>query len=132
MKTISNETLKAGTLRATYSPATYRTEDGESYYKFRFVEKEDGKFDIDILELPSYKGRDENRNITHFMNSERGGYKISICCGYEPATLAAAKKLAKGWAELTNTYIKTGVTIDKQVSQNSMQSAQSENIDGNL
>jgi len=50
--------------------------------------------------------------------SARGGLKICVNDGHEPTSIQAAKALAIGWAELTNTYIKTGVTIDVQVARN--------------
>jgi hypothetical protein len=112
------ETIKAGTLYATNSPGTYRTHDGEDYYKFRFVGS-GGKFEIDILEQPSYRGRDERAEITHRLPSDRSGKKICVTPGLEPTSLSAAYKLAMGWAELTNTYIKRGITIDDQVKRNS-------------
>ena len=112
------EALLSGTLHATYSPATYRTKDGASYYKYRFVEIGGGKFEIDILEQPSYRGRDSGARVVHRLPSARGGLKICVSEGCEPTSLDAAKNLAIGWAELTNTYIKTGVTIDEQVIRN--------------
>lgn len=112
-----NETLKAGTLFANY-PGTYRTEDGGSYYKFRFVELYGGKFEIDILDQPSYRGRDEGYTVAHRLPSARGGLKICVTAGREPASLHEAHKLAMGWAELTNTYIKSGTTIDTQIERN--------------
>ena len=111
----AKEVLLSGTLHATYSHATYRTEDGESFYKFRFVENADGKFDIDILNQPSYQGKDESYLVTHLMPSDRDCKKISIADGFEPSSLEKAQNLAITWAELTNTYIKTGITIGEQL-----------------
>ena len=111
------ENIKTGTLHSTCYNATYRTQDGASYYKYRFVEIGGGKYEIDILEQPSYRGRDNRFEVAHRLPSARGGLKICVHEGREPASWEAAKNLAIGWAELTNTYIKTGVTIDEQVIQ---------------
>jgi len=116
---IGYETLKAGTL-SYYTPGTYRTKDGLSFFKFRFVELGNGKYEVDILEQPSYRGRDDDARVVHRLPSARGGKKICVNVGYEPVSLHKAQKLAMEWAELTNTYIKTGMSIDYQVRLNSM------------
>lgn len=113
----STEQLKQGTLHAPYSPATYRTKDGNAFYKFRYVDI-GGKFEIDIVEQPSYCHRDTSAHIIHRLPSARGGQKICISSGHEPKTLDGAKTISMQWAELTHTYILTGRNIDDQVSQN--------------
>lgn len=110
----NEEFIVAGTLCAGYAPATYRTKDGSAYYKFRYVDI-GGKFEIDILQQPTYSLRDSSQHITHRLHSDRGGMKICISTGFEPGTLEKAKKISVEWAELTNTFIKTGKTIDQQV-----------------
>ncbi len=113
------EEIKPGTLHSSnYSPATYRTKDGSGIYKFRFV-KVGSKFEIDITSQPSYAGRDEGANTAHRLPSSRGGKKICISTGKEPKDIGAAKSICMEWAELTQTYIKTGKSIDKQVMANS-------------
>ena len=97
---------------------SYWTDDGVSYFKFRVVEIWGGKYEIDILEQPSYGGRNDSSLVAHRLPSNRGGLKICVSSGHEPASVKKARKLAKGWAELTNTYIKTGTTIDEQVRRN--------------
>ena len=109
------EPILRGTLRSNFSPATYRTKDGSAYYKFRYAELDGGKFEVDIVEQPSYNGRDESANTVHRLPSSRGGSKICISAGHEPDSLESAKKLSMEWAELTHNYIKTGRTIDDQV-----------------
>lgn len=109
--------LKPGTLMNGFTPATYRTQDGLSYYKFRYVNL--GRyFEIDIIEQPSYRGRNSGMHVAHWLTSGRGGKKICVSSGREPETIGAAKALSMGWAELTNEYIKTGKTIDRQVADN--------------
>jgi hypothetical protein len=112
-----NEYLKAGTLCAGFSPATYRTKDGRALYKFNYVDI-GGKSEIDILDQPSYGRRDTSAHLIHRLPSARGGQKICISSGHEPKTLDGAKTISMQWAELTHTYILTGRNIDNQVSQN--------------
>ncbi len=111
------EQLKEGTLRADYSPATYRTKDGSGFYRFRYVNI-GAIHEIDILDQPSYRHRATGAHITHRLPSARGGEKICISSGHEPTTLDAAKNISMAWAELTHTYILTGKTIDAQVANN--------------
>ena len=113
----SNESLIVGTLCANYSPATYRTRDGNALYKFQYVDI-GGKFEIDITSQPLYGSRDSSLHATHRLSSSRGGYKICISAGHEPRTLEMARKISMEWAELTHTYINTGRTIDTQVAAN--------------
>lgn len=113
---VFSEQLKEGTLHADISPATYRTKDGGAYYKFRYVNI-GGKFEIDIVEQPSYRHRDTSAHVIHRLPSARGGEKICISSGHEPTTLEGAKNISMQWAELTHEYIKTGRTLDQQVSQ---------------
>ena len=111
------EQLKEGTLHADISPATYRTKDGSAIYKYRYVDI-GGKFEIDIIEQPSYRHRDTSAHVIHRLPSARGGEKICISSGHEPTTLDGAKNISMQWAELTHEYIKTGKTIDQQIAQN--------------
>lgn len=109
------EEIKPGTLHSSgYAPATYRTKDGSGIYKFRFVNI-GGKFEIDILSQPSYAGRSDGTITSHRLPSARGGKKICLTTGKEPKDITAAKNICMEWAELTQTYIKTGNSIDKQV-----------------
>ncbi len=109
------EEIKPGTLHSSgYAPATYRTKDGSSIYKFRFVNI-GGKFEIDILSQPSYSGRSDGSIASHRLPSARGGKKICLTTGKEPKDITAAKNICMEWAELTQTYIKTGNSLDKQV-----------------
>jgi hypothetical protein len=99
------------------SEATYRTQDGRSYYKFRYV-KVGSHYEIDIISQPTYSNRNSSQHTAHWLPSSRGGRMICVSRGKEPRTLDGAKSLSTGWAELTNTYIKTGKTIDDQVIAN--------------
>ncbi|PKP35430.1 MAG: hypothetical protein CVU00_02420 [Bacteroidetes bacterium HGW-Bacteroidetes-17] len=105
-----------GTLCAPYYPATYRTKDGTAFYKFNYVEV-GNHFEVDILNQPSYGSRCSDMSVAHWLSSARGGKKICISAGKEPTDIESAKKISIEWAELTHEYIKTGKTIDQQVSK---------------
>lgn len=112
------EEIKPGVLHIKrYEPATYRTKDGSGIFKFRFVDL-GGKFEIDIDSQPSYGVRNDDSHATHRLSSARGGKKICITVGKEPKTLESAKNICVEWAELTQTYINTGKSIDSQVAGN--------------
>jgi len=118
----SGEVIIGGTLCASYSPATYRTKDGTAFYKFNYVQT-GNHFEIDILNQPSYEGRDSGMHKAHWLSSSRGGKKICISRGQEPKTIAAAKNISMQWAELTHNYIKTGKSIDQQVREQARSSS---------
>lgn len=120
----AGEELKGGTLCASFSPATYRTLDGTGYYQFRYAQV-GNHFEIDILNQPSYGGRDTSATVTHRLSSSRGGSKICISSGHEPRDIETVKKISTEWAELTHNYIKTGKTIDKQVRERTSSNGQS-------
>ena len=56
---------------------------------------------------------------THRLDSTRPHLqKICITSGKEPRDLEGIQDVSKGWSELTWSYIKTGKTLDEQVSNN--------------
>ena len=98
----------------------YRTKDGKSYYLFRYVPMPySDKFYIDIVSQPSYNGRCSDADITHRLTCERPGASRKICIydSEAPRSLEAAMKISADWAELTNTYIKTGKTKYAQLAR---------------
>lgn len=65
-------------------------------------------FEIDILEQPSYQGK-ENDFDNHKTSSSRGGEMV--CIGDYPSstpTLEDAKHWASMWAKFTWRFLKTG------------------------
>jgi hypothetical protein len=101
--------------RQPYEVFTYRTIDGQGYFKFSYHEIPRG-FEIDIHNQPKYKGRKEGSLVSHRLPSYRETkHKICIKKKHIPKTLNAAKDLSVAWAEYTWDYIKTGVTIDTQI-----------------
>ena len=74
------ESIKPGTLHEKFTPATYRTTNGNGIYRFEYIDKGD-YFDIDILSQPSYGGRKDDLNTTHRLTSDHGGKKDLPFCG---------------------------------------------------
>lgn len=105
----------AGTLGASYTPATYKTTDGQAYFMFKYIEV-NGFIEIHIIEQPEYDNVDDDLSITHRLPSDREEYKICFSSGKEPKEIELAKGFSMAWAEYTWNYIKTGVTIDDQIS----------------
>lgn len=113
------ELLTGESLESTRIPSseifTYRTEDGVAYFKFSYHWVNSG-YEIDIHQWPSYENRSSTSHMAHWLNSPRQAKrKICIKKNYMPKTLDGAQKFSIAWAELTWTYIKTGVSIDAQI-----------------
>src|SRR5438034_9828471 len=81
----------------------YRTEDGYSYFTFRFVPN-GGHFDIYCLRHPPLNGQDDSVHKTHLYSNS----KICFVAGREPHNQRRAKELAKQWAEYFSEYTRTG------------------------
>lgn len=104
-RTGGGEEIPAGGWRAVVD--TYRTKDGQDYYKFRFYPI-GGYFEIDIIAMPAYGSRSADLHTTHRLPSERGDYKICFGNPHIINDLDTARKWAASWAELTSKYIKSG------------------------
>lgn len=94
----------------------YRTRDGKKNFIFRYVNV-GWCYEIDIISQPSYGIRDAGASKVHRLYSSRHDCRYIICVNTHaaPRTLEAAMRLSMDWAELTWKYIRTGVTIDKQL-----------------
>ena len=121
----ANESIEGGALCASFTPGTYRTKDGSSLYKFRYVDN-GGRFEIDILEQPSYNGKIYSAGYSHILPSARGGSKICISGGYEPKSIDKARKISAEWAELTHVSKTQGISIDDQVRRISKENKKTE------
>ena len=101
--------------RTRYEVFTYRTLDGNAYFVFSYHQLSKG-FEIDIHNQPDYRGRKEGSLIAHRLFSDRDTeHKICIAKKHMPKTLNAAKDISTAWAEYTWEYIKTGISIDRQI-----------------
>jgi hypothetical protein len=89
-----------------YAPVIYRSNDGKSFYKFRFV-KIGENFEILILEQPSYQSRSQDLKSTCRLFSENG-YKIDTS-SINLKTLLKTHEFAIKWSQRTDLYIKFGV-----------------------
>ncbi len=107
--------LTAGTL---YSSQVYyyKTKDGKAIFAFSY-EYEMGYYDIAIHQHPHYNGKSEYSSVAHHLPCDESPLNRKICFaeGKEPKTVDQAKNFSMQWAELTWTYIKTGITIDDQL-----------------
>jgi len=98
-----------------YQVYTYRTKDGDAYFQFSYHETADG-FEIDIHSNPDYRENDSGSHTAHWLPSSREADRM-ICIKREfyPKTLKDAQDFSMAWAELTWTYIKTGISLDRQI-----------------
>ena len=82
-------------------------------FVFNFINLGKHCWEIDIVRLPNYRGRNTSAEIIHTLPSERGGRKIRVEDGIY--TEEEAKRYAMCWADLQAEYIKTGITPNKQI-----------------
>lgn len=102
------------TLRATYSPATYKTKDGKGVFMFQYQDR-GGYFDIDILVEPE-QSRNKSDLICHRLPARTSGRKkICFDVGKSPTTITQARGYSTQWAELIQTYVTSGKTPDQQL-----------------
>ena len=94
----------------------YKTRDGKALFTFSY-EQEIGHLEVAIHDHPNYNGRDESSGVAHWLPCDESPINRRICfsIGKEPKTLEKAKKVSMEYAELTWTYILTGITIDEQI-----------------
>ncbi|GGG19771.1 hypothetical protein GCM10011344_20600 [Dokdonia pacifica] len=100
---------------------TYRPKDGSTnYFQFSYHKIGEEKYEIDIHLLPDFKGRSKDIHTIHVLDSPRQArYKVCLKAGHEPKSFQDAQELSKMYAELINIYIKTNVTPDQQIAQQS-------------
>ena len=90
----------------------YRTKDGSADYGFSFERQWNGNIRPFITSMPSYGSRETGLHTTHRLTS---GTRHYVCWDSPLKTEAEAKQVVALWADLTQKYIRTGVTIDEQV-----------------
>lgn len=96
---------------------TYRTKAGDHFFQFSYHDI-GGKYEIDIDMMPPFNGRSKNAHTIHVLPSPRQAlHKICIHSGKEPQSFSDAQEVSKVYAELISTYIKTGVTPDRQLAK---------------
>jgi len=89
-------------------------------YKFGYVKdrQDHGKIKVYVENQPSYKERNTKSNTIHRYPGSNGSPPY-ICFkrNSKPSSLSEAKKLAHKWADKTEIYIRTGVSISDQIKQ---------------
>ena len=94
------------------------TAENYGRYRFRYVKDRasPGKIKVYVEKQPSYQGRCTNSNTIHRYSGGNGS-PPSICIKNEakPKSLSQAKSLAHKWANMTDRYIRTGVSISDQI-----------------
>ncbi len=86
-------------------------------FTFQYVKdpEDSGKIKVYINDQPSYGGLDTTSEVVHVWPGKNGSPPyICIKSDNKPASLSEAKKLAHDWADRTEEYIRTGVTISDQ------------------
>ena len=86
--------------------ATYRTKSGRNVFGFKPRRMSDGEVRVYVTRQPSYGGRSTDGHSTHRYTDDSG--RKYICREPGPRSLSDARKVAKGWAEGTEGYIRTG------------------------
>ncbi len=90
----------------------YRTKDGQADYGFSFEKQNDGSLRAYIDSMPSYGSRSTSLHTTHRFPDNGRHYVCWDRSIYDEEDL---KKVVAIWCDTTQTYIKTGVTIDEQM-----------------
>lgn len=102
------EELPPGGWRSTVFSDYYRSKNGKCVFHFAFYPM-DTRYDVDILEMPSYGTRSTTMHDTHRLKS-RNGNDYRICFGDESivSSIKTAKKWAAVWAECAVNYLESG------------------------
>jgi hypothetical protein len=94
------------------STVYYRTKDGREDYGFSFERQADGSVRPFIASMPSYGSRGTGLHTTHRLTSSGRYY---VCWDQPLRTEGDAKQVVARWSDLTQEYIRSGVTIDEQI-----------------
>lgn len=90
----------------------YRTKDGQADYGFSFEEQNDGSLRAYIESMPNYGSRSTSLHTTHRLPD---GNRHYVCWNRELRNEEDLEKVVALWSDATQTYIKTGTTIDEQM-----------------
>jgi hypothetical protein len=86
----------------------------DNIYKFQIIRQSDQNYRIYIIQTPGYLGRDESLQITHrYRNQDR----FYICWTHPIEDSKGAEAISKLWANGTQVYRNTGISIDLQMNQ---------------
>jgi hypothetical protein len=90
----------------------YRTNDGRADYGFSLERQTDGSLRPYITSMPSYGSRDTGLHTTHRLSE---GNRYYVCWSRSLHSEQEVKDVVSLWADLTQTYIRTGTSIDEQM-----------------
>lgn len=90
----------------------YRTKDGQADYGFSLEEQNDGSLRAYVDSMPNYGSRSTSLHTTHRLTD---GGRHYICWNRNLYDEEDLKKVVAVWSDATQTYIKTGATIDEQM-----------------
>ena len=107
-----DEYLTEGTLLG--GVYTYRTKNGLHLYQFDYIQ-ENSYWIVQIISQESYEELDASFTTTHRIQDKLGRVFIKFKEPERVNTLPKAQTLSIFWAEATTSYILTGKTIDKQI-----------------
>jgi hypothetical protein len=103
--------------------ASYGSVEEYKGFQFRYCHdnQSPGKVQVFVERQPSYGSRDTHPRVIHrwppgHIDSREPAY---ICFKEEakPSGFESAQKFAHAWADMTEKYIRTGETIDQQISR---------------
>lgn len=90
----------------------YRTTDGRADFGFSVEQQNDGSLKAFILSMPSYGSRDTGLHATHRLTD---GGRYYICWNSKLYNEGDLRSVIALWSDATQTYIRTGETIDGQM-----------------
>lgn len=90
----------------------YRTKDGLADYEFSFERQAGGDYLAYIINMPSYRQRDQGLRTTHRLSN---GNRYYVCWSTQIWNLQDLQQVVALWSDLTQVYIRTGQTIDDQI-----------------
>ena len=90
----------------------YRTKDCRADYGFSFEQLSNGEWRAYIVSMPSYGSLNTDGHITHRYSD---GDRKYVCWDTPLYSENDVRKIAAAWADLTQFYIRTGVTINQQI-----------------
>lgn len=93
----------------------YRTRDNRANFLFSFERQPDGCYRAYILRQPGYGRLPADLHTTHRLRDGRG--RLYVCWTSPLRSEQEARTVAALWADLTQVYLRTGKSIDRQTAE---------------
>ena len=90
----------------------YRNIEDQYTFSCAFHEKPHG-FEIDLLKLPQFKGRNDGWKHSYWNWSPRGGKMIYFTPDAYPKTLLQARQVAIDYFQFLSCYLNSGYSFDE-------------------